>query len=81
MLIGAIEALGVGMFGAVNLDRKSEKYSTVLNTPQIKRRHYTILEKLEKDYKIPVYLDTDVNAACLGEYHYGAGKQVEVSYI
>ncbi|WP_077302126.1 ROK family protein [Virgibacillus pantothenticus] len=72
-----IKALGVGMFGPVNLDRKSAKYGTVLNTPKIKWRHYPILEKLKKDYEIPVYLDTDVNAACLGEYHYGAGKHVD----
>ncbi|GIP62634.1 fructokinase [Virgibacillus pantothenticus] len=72
-----IEALGVGTFGPVNLDRKSTTYGTILNTPKIKWRYYPLLERLKTDYEIPVYLGTDVNAACLGEYHFGAGEQVD----
>ncbi|NBJ68159.1 MULTISPECIES: ROK family protein [Clostridia] len=72
-----IEALGVGTFGPVNLDRKSATYGTILNTPKIKWRYYPLLERLKTDYEIPVYVDTDVNAACLGEYHFGAGEQAD----
>ncbi|MGG4177988.1 ROK family protein [Virgibacillus pantothenticus] len=72
-----IEALGVGTFGPVNLDRKSTTYGTILNTPKIKWRYYPLLERLKTDYEIPVYLGTDVNAASLGEYHFGAGEQVD----
>ena len=72
-----IEALGVGTFGPVDLDKRSATYGTILNTPKIKWRNYPLLDKLKADYSVPVYLDTDVNVACLGEYTYGAGKNVD----
>ncbi|MBU5266824.1 ROK family protein [Virgibacillus proomii] len=73
----AIEALGVGMFGPVDLDKKSSAYGSVLNTPKISWRNYPLLDKLQHDFSVPVYLDTDVNTACLGEYNYGAGKHAD----
>lgn len=77
-----IEALGVGSFGPVDLDTKHETYGTILNTPKTEWKHYDLLGRLKKDFSIPIYLDTDVNAACLGEYLYGAGRDVEsVLYI
>jgi len=72
-----IEALGVGTFGPVDLDKSSATYGNILNTPKLKWRNFPLLEKLKSDYSVPVYLDTDVNVACLGEYKYGAGKNVD----
>ncbi|MGX4668472.1 ROK family protein [Cerasibacillus sp. JNUCC 74] len=73
----AIEALGVGMFGPIDLDKKSSTYGSVLHTPKINWRNYPLLDKLQHDFSVPVYLDTDVNTACLGEYNYGAGKHAD----
>jgi len=70
-------ALGVGSFGPVDLDTKSDTYGTILNTPKTKWKHYDLLGKLKADFSVPVYLDTDVNAACLGEYLYGAGRDTD----
>ncbi|AUJ23455.1 MULTISPECIES: ROK family protein [Virgibacillus] len=72
-----MEALGVGTFGPVDLNKNSKTYGSILNTPKTKWRYYPLLEKLQSEYNIPVYLDTDVNTACLGEYYYGAGKHAE----
>lgn len=72
----SIEALGIGCFGPIELNDDSDKYGTILNTPKTKWKNYDILSKLKADYQIPVYLDTDVNAAALGEYKYGIGKNV-----
>lgn len=71
-----IEALGVGSFGPIDLRKQSETFGQVLCTPKLKWRNYSLLSKLQDDYAVPVYLDTDVNAACLGEYKYGAGRDV-----
>ncbi|MFD2750699.1 ROK family protein [Virgibacillus siamensis] len=72
-----IEALGVGSFGPIDLNTKHETYGTILNTPKTEWKHYDLLGRLKADFPIPVYLDTDVNAACLGEYLYGAGKNAD----
>ncbi|MUK87695.1 ROK family protein [Ornithinibacillus sp. L9] len=71
-----ISAIGVGSFGPIDLRRDSNTYGTILNTPKTKWKHYDILGRLERDFSVPVFITTDVNAACLGEYKYGAGKDV-----
>lgn len=78
----AIEALGVGSFGPVDLNRESNTYGYILNTPKTKWKHYDLLGRLQKDFSVPITLDTDVNAAALGEYKYGAAKNSKsVLYI
>ncbi|TFJ92483.1 ROK family protein [Lentibacillus salicampi] len=71
-----LDALGVGSFGPVDLNRDSGTYGTILNTPKAAWKHFNLLGRLQADYEIPVYIDTDVNAACLAEYHHGAGIDV-----
>lgn len=71
------DAVGIGCFGPVDLDEKSNTYGTILNTPKTKWKQYDILTKLKTDLQVPVSIDTDVNAAALGEYLYGAGKDVD----
>lgn len=73
----SIEALGVGSFGPINLKKDSESFGVILNTPKIKWKNYPLYHKLKQDYQIPVFMDTDVNVACLGEYAYGAGQHVD----
>ncbi|WP_164667852.1 ROK family protein [Virgibacillus doumboii] len=77
-----IEALGVGSFGPVDLNADSDTYGSILKTPKTKWKHFDLLGRLKADYSVPVYLDNDVNVACLGEYLYGAGKdKSSVLYI
>lgn len=71
-----VEAIGIGCFGPIDLDENSATYGTILNTPKTKWRQYDILTKLKTDFKVPIYLDTDVNAAALAEYTYGAGRDM-----
>ncbi|MBP1969227.1 fructokinase [Virgibacillus natechei] len=73
----SIEALGVGSFGPIDLDVDSETYGTILNTPKTKWKHYDLLGNLKRAFQVPVYLDTDVNAAALGEYKYGVASDVK----
>lgn len=73
----SISALGVGSFGPIDLNRKSDTYGTILNTPKLNWKNFALLEALQSTLQVPVYLDTDVNAAALGEYKYGAGKAVD----
>lgn len=77
-----IVSLGIGSFGPVDIDPNSKTYGTIQNTPKIGWRNYNILADLQEDIKVPIKLDTDVNAAALGEQKmgHGVGKR-SVLYI
>lgn len=66
-------ALGIGTAGP--LDRiKGEIYSP----PNLPGWDVVPLKKdLYESLKIPIFMDNDANAACLGEYLFGAGKGVK----
>lgn len=69
-----IAALGVGAFGPVNLDPKSDRYGCILDSTKLAWRHYPLRNKLMNSLQVPIGLDTDVNAACLGEVTAGNGR-------
>lgn len=72
-----IESLGVGAFGPIDLNVKSNTYGMIKNTPKKDWKNFPLLEELKKMLKVPVALDTDVNAACLGEFRFGAAQDVD----
>lgn len=77
-----IDALGIGCFGPICLDKSSDKYGYITSTPKLMWRDYNIVGEFAKALNIPVGFDTDVNASCLGEATYGAGKGLSnVVYI
>jgi fructokinase len=68
-----IEALGIGCFGPLDLRRGS-----IGSTPKVAWRGVEIVERLRSATGIgKIVLDTDVNAAALGEYTWGAAKGIE----
>lgn len=77
-----IVSLGVGSFGPVDINPKSKTYGTILNTPKLKWRNYNIYKSLKEQIDVPILMDTDVNAAALGEQMmgHGVGKR-SVLYI
>lgn len=69
-----IEALGVGCFGPVDLDRNSPTYGYIKATPKKGWTNFDVVGTLRKELYIPVGFDTDVNGAVLGEVTWGAAK-------
>lgn len=67
-----IEALGVGSFGPVDLNKFSPTYGSITSTPKLPWRNYPLLSTLSDALHVPVELDTDVNAAALAEHTLGA---------
>lgn len=72
------EALGIGCFGPLNLDKQSKRYGMITSTPKVAWQDYPIVKVFEDALQVPVALDTDVNAAALGEATWGAGMDKEV---
>ena len=71
-----IKSLGIGSFGPVDLDKKSNTYGYITTTPKPGWANTDVVGRF-KSLGVPIGFDTDVNAACLGEMTYGAGKGLD----
>ncbi len=69
-----IEALGIGCFGPIDVDRNSETYGYITTTPKLPWQNFNIVGVFRDKLGIPVGFDTDVNGSALGEYTWGIGK-------
>ena len=69
-----IDALGVGCFGLLDLDRNSQTYGCITTTPKLRWRNYPIMRCLQDALGVPVGIDTDVNAAALAEATWGCSR-------
>ena len=66
-----LDALGIGCFGPLDLNRNSATYGSITTTPKLPFRNYNIVKAFKDELKIPVGFDTDVNCSVLGEAHFG----------
>ncbi|WP_342513074.1 ROK family protein [Sporosarcina sp. FSL K6-1522] len=69
-----VEAIGIGCFGPVNVDKESADYGSLLDTPKQQWRFYPFLATLKQQLAIPIELHSDVTVSGLGEVHLGGGK-------
>lgn len=69
-----IEALGIGCFGPIDVNRGSDTYGHITTTPKLAWQNYNITGVFEETLGVPVGFDTDVNASALGEYTWGIGR-------
>lgn len=72
-----LEAIGVGSFGPIDVNRESPTYGSITSTPKPGWRDYQIVKTLEKEFGVPIGFNTDVNAAALGEVTLGAAKGLD----
>jgi fructokinase len=71
---GAIASIGVGCFGPIELRRHSAELGRMLPTPKAGWSGVDVLAPLRAAFDVPICLDTDVGAAALAEWHFGAGR-------
>ena len=69
-----LAAIGVGSFGPLVLDPASVRFGALRFTPKPGWSGTPLLDILSNDLQVPVVLDTDVNAAALGEGRWGAAR-------
>ena len=69
----SLKSIGIGCFGPLDLDKNSETYGSITTTPKVAWRNTNIPDVISARLGVPVHIDTDVNAAALGELTWGAG--------
>lgn len=72
-----VEAIGIGMFGPIDVNASSQTYGYVTSTPKPGWSNTDVLGILRHAFNIPFGWDTDVNAAALGESKWGAAKGLD----
>ncbi|MFZ4764988.1 MAG: ROK family protein [Roseimicrobium sp.] len=70
---GQFSAIGIGAFGPLDLERHSDTYGYITTTPKEGWKYTDLLGEMKECFHVPIGLDTDVNAAALGEYTWGHG--------
>jgi fructokinase len=74
---GPVDALGVGTFGPVDIRPGSPTWGTITTTPKPGWADTDLVSALRAGLDVPVMLDTDVNAAALGEWRWGAAAGLD----
>jgi fructokinase len=72
-----VAAVGIGSFGPVELREDSARYGTITTTPKAGWSNINVGAFLRDRLDVPVSVDTDVNAAALGEGRWGAARDVD----
>lgn len=65
---GDLTAIGIGSFGPVDLDPKSPTFGHIITTPKAGWGQVNLYETIHQALQLPIALETDVNAAAIGEY-------------
>jgi fructokinase len=66
-----IQALGIGAFGPLDLRPDSANYGCITTTPKAGWAFTDVASPFREALDVPVILDTDVNAAAIGERRWG----------
>jgi fructokinase len=74
---GKLAAVGIGMFGPVDLNPKSPTWGTITSTPKPGWAQANFAQAIREALQVPVGFDTDVNAAALGEGTWGAARGLD----
>ncbi len=73
----ALKAIGVGSFGPIDLHAGSPTYGYITTTPKAGWQFTDVVGPLRAAFNVPVGFDTDVNAAALGEWRWGAAQGLD----
>lgn len=69
-----LAAVGIASFGPVDLQRDSPTFGFITSTPKPGWSNTDFVGRIQRALDLPVGFDTDVNAAALGEYCWGAAQ-------
>ncbi len=70
-------AVGIASFGPVDPNPNSPTYGYITTTPKPGWPGTDFVGTIQEALEVPIGFDTDVNAAALGEYRWGAGQGLD----
>jgi len=73
----AVDAVGIGAFGPLDLDPRSRTHGRLLRTPKAGWSGTDMLGMLARGLRVPVAIQTDVAAAALAEHRWGAAQGLD----
>ncbi|MFN7977801.1 MAG: ROK family protein [Vicinamibacterales bacterium] len=76
--LGPIDAIGIGSFGPLDLGPASPRHGWITTTPKPGWADTDVAGLFHAALGVPVAIDTDVNAAALGEWRHGAARGADV---
>jgi len=80
--LGPIGAIGFACFGPLDLRMESSTHGHMLATPKPAWSGINLLAPLRSRFSVPIAIDTDVAAAALAEWRFGAGRGFgSVAYV
>jgi len=74
---GELAAIGIASFGPLDLDCNSPTYGYITSTPKPGWANTDFAGMIRRALSLPVGFDTDVNAAALGEWRWGAARGLD----
>lgn len=75
--LGPLQSVGIGSFGPVDPNRASPTFGYITSTPKPGWQNTDVVGPIQRALGIPVAFDTDVNAAALGEWQWGAARGLD----
>jgi fructokinase len=73
----SLKAIGIGSFGPIDINRNSKTYGFITSTPKKGWTNYPIVKTIQEAFSVPIFFNTDVNVAALGELEKGAAKGLD----
>jgi fructokinase len=77
---GPVDVVGVGAFGPVDIRPQSPTWGTITTTPKPGWANTDVAGALRAGLAVPIALDTDVTAAALGEWRWGAAAGLDTFF-
>ena len=72
-----LNSIGIGTFGPIIRDRESKDYGLLISESKKGWKGTNLFTEFKNNFDVMVNIDTDVNAAAIGEYNYGAGQSCQ----
>ena len=74
---GPVAAVGIGSFGPVDRKPTSPTWGHITTTPKPGWADTDVGQEIRRRLSVPTAFDTDVNAAALGEFRWGAAQELD----
>jgi fructokinase len=75
--LGELAAVGIASFGPLDLDPNSRTFGFITSTPKPGWQGTNLLGPIRSGLNVPVRIDTDVNAAAMAEWRWGAARGLD----